>query len=194
MIHHFPLLNPTARKKLLSEIATEVLPQSPFFTPVMKNGASFRYTMTNCGKLGWVSDTQGYRYTKYHPYLGTPWAKLTPSIREIINFLKSQKYISADFNPEACLINKYLFGESLGKHQDNTEKDLTAPIISISLGAPGIFLLGGTKRNDPMTEYLLNPGDIFIMSKSDRNRYHAFKGITHGEKRVNLTIRQVNPR
>ncbi len=160
----------------------------------MKNGASFRYTMTNCGKLGWVSDTQGYRYTKYHPYLGTPWAKLTPSIREIINFLKSQKYISADFNPEACLINKYLFGESLGKHQDNTEKDLTAPIISISLGAPGIFLLGGTKRNDPMTEYLLNPGDIFIMSKSDRNRYHAFKGITHGEKRVNLTIRQVNPR
>jgi alkylated DNA repair protein (DNA oxidative demethylase) len=194
MIHHFPLLNPTARRKLISEIATEVLPQSPFFTPVMKNGASFQYTMTNCGTLGWVSDTQGYRYTKHHPYLGTPWAKFTPSIREIINFLKSREYIPADFNPEACLINKYLFGSSLGKHQDNTEKDLTAPIISISLGAPGIFLLGGTKRNDRMTEYLLKPGDIFIMSQGDRNRYHAFKGITHGEKRVNLTIRQVNPR
>jgi alkylated DNA repair protein (DNA oxidative demethylase) len=150
--------------------------------------------MTNCGTLGWVSDTQGYRYTKYHPYLGTPWAKLTPSIREIINFLKSQEYIPVHFNPEACLINKYLFGESLGKHQDNTEKDLTAPIISISLGAPGIFLLGGTKRNEPMTEYLLKPGDIFIMSFIDRNRYHAFKGITLGQKRVNLTIRQVNPR
>jgi alkylated DNA repair protein (DNA oxidative demethylase) len=194
MIHHFSLLNPTARKKLISEIATEVLPQSPFFTPVMKNGASFRYTMTNCGILGWVSDTQGYRYTKYHPYLGTPWAKLTPSIREIINFLKSQKDIPAEFNPEACLINKYILGESLGLHQDNTEKDLTAPIISISLGAPGIFLLGGTKRNEPMTEYLLKPGDIFIMSGRDRNRYHAFKGITLGQKRVNLTIRQVNPR
>ena len=194
MIHHFSLLNPTARKKLISESATEVLPQSQFFTPVMKNGASFRYTMTNCGILGWVSDTQGYRYTKYHPYLGTPWAKLTPSIREIINFLKSQKDIPADFNPEACLINKYILGESLGLHQDNTEKDLTAPIISISLGAPGIFLLGGTKRNEPMTEYLLKPGDIFIMSGRDRNRYHAFKGITLGQKRVNLTIRQVNPR
>ena len=192
MIHHLPLLNPTARHRIISDIALLVLPQSPFFTPIMKTGTPFQYEMTNCGELGWVSDIQGYRYTKYHPYLGTPWAKLPRSIREIINFLKSQEYIPAEFKPEACLINKYLFGASLGKHQDNTEKDLTAPIISISLGAPGIFLLGGTKRNEPMTKYLLKPGDIFIMSEGDRNRYHAFKGITHGEKRVNLTIRQVN--
>jgi hypothetical protein len=90
MIHHLPLLNATARHRIISDIALLVLPQSPFFTPITKTGTPFQYEMTNCGELGWVSDTQGYRYTKYHPYLGTPWAKLPRSIREIINFLKSQ--------------------------------------------------------------------------------------------------------
>ncbi|WP_353743955.1 alpha-ketoglutarate-dependent dioxygenase AlkB [Microcystis sp. LSC13-02] len=36
-------------------------------------------------------------------------------------------------------MNKYLENSRLGLHQDNTEKNLKAPIISISLGATGIF-------------------------------------------------------
>jgi alkylated DNA repair dioxygenase AlkB len=49
------------------------------------------------------------------------------------------------------------------------------------------------ERTALTTEYLLSPGDIFIMTGSDRLRYHGFKGITQGNKRINLTIRQVNP-
>ncbi len=193
MIYHFPLLSPVARKALISEIAFKVLPQSPFFTPIMRNGAKFQYEMTNCGELGWISDTQGYRYTTYHPHLGTTWAKIPDSIIAIIDFLKLQGYLPKPFKAETCLINKYTKGQKLGQHRDNTEKDLTSPIISISLGAPGIFLLGGMERTTPTTEYLLCPGDIFIMTGSDRLRYHGFKGITQGNKRINLTIRQVNP-
>jgi hypothetical protein len=63
MIHHLPLLNATARHRIISDIALLVLPQSPFFTPITKTGTPFQYEMTNCGELGWVSDTQGYDLT-----------------------------------------------------------------------------------------------------------------------------------
>lgn len=191
MIHHLPLLNATARHRIISDIALLVLPQSPFFTPITKTGTPFQYEMTNCGELGWVSDTQGYRYTRHHPLTLEAWAMLPDSIMSVINFLKLQGYLCPSFQPEACLVNKYLPGQKLGLHQDNTEKDTTSPIISISLGSPGIFLLGGLSRKDPTTEYLLNPGDVLILSEGDRMKYHAFKGIIRGEKRINLTIRQV---
>ncbi len=191
MIHHLPLLNPTARHRIISDLALLVLPQSPFFTPIMKTGTPFQYEMTNCGELGWVSDTQGYRYTRHHPLTLEAWAMIPDSILAVINFLKLQGYLCPSFQPEACLVNKYLPGQKLGLHQDNTEKDHYSPIVSISLGAPGIFLLGGLSRRDPTTEYLLNPGDVLILSEGDRMKYHAFKGIIRGEKRINLTIRQV---
>jgi alkylated DNA repair protein (DNA oxidative demethylase) len=191
MIYHFNCLNEQARKTIVQEIQTLVLPQAPLFTPTMKSGASFRYQMTNCGDWGWLSDRQGYRYTQINPMTQQPWPPLIPSIVTLIDFLKLQGYIPKDFKPETCLINKYLPGDKLGIHQDNSEENLTAPIISISLGAPGIFLLGGLNRNDPLTELLLNPGDVFIMGGEDRLRFHGFKGITQGKKRVNLTIRQV---
>jgi alkylated DNA repair protein (DNA oxidative demethylase) len=101
------------------------------------------------------------------------------------------KIIPENFKPESMLINQYLPGESLGLHQDRSEKNLDAPIISISLGSPGIFLLGGSKRNDAIEEIVLNPGDVFVMSGVCRMKFHGFRGITRGTKRVNLTIRQV---
>jgi alkylated DNA repair protein (DNA oxidative demethylase) len=191
MIHHLSLLNPTARHRIISDIALLVLPQSPFFTPIMKTGTPFQYEMTNCGELGWVSDTQGYRYTRHHPLTLEAWAMLPDSILAVINFLKLQGYLCPSFQPEACLVNKYLPGQKLGLHQDKTEKDHCSPIVSISLGAPGIFVLGGQNRTDPKTDILLTPGDVLIMDECDRLRYHGFKGITEGTKRINLTIRQV---
>ncbi|CCI37830.1 MAG: alpha-ketoglutarate-dependent dioxygenase AlkB [Microcystis sp.] len=190
-IHHLPLLTKTAQHTLIREIQTLVLPESPLFTPTMKSGAKFHYQMTCCGETGWISDTLGYRYTTLHPITGKPWASLTPSLLTLIDYLKLQGYIPANYQAQTCLINKYLPGNKLGLHQDNSERNLTAPIISISLGASGIFQLGGLNRHDPIEEITLQPGDIFIMGEDDRLRFHGFKGILNGKKRVNLTIRQV---
>jgi alkylated DNA repair protein (DNA oxidative demethylase) len=192
MVHHLQLLNPTARKRIIRDLAKLVIPQSPFFTPTMKTGTPFQYEMTNCGELGWVSDTQGYRYTHHHPVTKEKWAILPDSILAVINFLKLQGYLCPSFQPEACLVNKYLPGQKLGLHQDKTEKDHYSPIVSISLGAPGIFVLGGQSRTEPKTDIRLEPGDVLLMDGCDRLRYHGFKGITEGTKRINLTIRQVN--
>ncbi|MDV3002439.1 MAG: Alpha-ketoglutarate-dependent dioxygenase AlkB (plasmid) [Chroococcopsis gigantea SAG 12.99] len=191
-ILHFHLLKQEQRKKLINEIQDLVLPDAPFFTPTMKSGTPFNYEMTNCGEFGWISDRYGYRYTKEHPTTSQAWPALTPNLQKLIEFLKRHEILEQNFKAQTCLINKYEKKGKLGLHQDNTEENLTAPIISISLGVPGIFLLGGFKRTGSLQEILLEPGDIFILSGEDRLRYHGFKGILGDGKRINLTIRQVN--
>ena len=47
------------------------------------------------------------------------------------------------FAPDACLINRYEPGARMSLHQDKDEQDFAAPIVSVSLGMPAIFLFGG---------------------------------------------------
>ena len=54
------------------------------------------------------------------------------------------------YDPDACLINRYIAGARLGLHQDRDEKDAWAPIVSVSLGLPAVFLWGGKSRSDPL--------------------------------------------
>ena len=53
----------------------DVVREAPLFTPRMpRTGKPFSVRMTNCGDLGWVSDTErGYRYQPTHPETGRPW-------------------------------------------------------------------------------------------------------------------------
>ncbi|HAA26712.1 MAG TPA: alkylated DNA repair dioxygenase [Cyanobacteria bacterium UBA8553] len=190
MIYHFQLINKEERKEIIAELR-EVIQQAPWFIPKMKNGSKFNYRMSNCGKYGWISDRQGYRYVESNPYTGKPWPAIPDRVIAQIDYLKKEKIIPCLFKPESMLVNQYLAGESLGIHQDKTEQNLTPPIISISLGTPGIFLLGGLKGSQPIREIVLNPGDVFIMSGNDRMRFHGFKSIICGTKRINLTIRQI---
>jgi alkylated DNA repair protein (DNA oxidative demethylase) len=184
-------LPPSERKILIGEIG-RIIAEAPLFTPQMpRSGANFRYQMSNCGPLGWISDRAGYRYATTHPITGKPWPPFPPSLDKIIKILKQEEKIPNNYRPETCLINKYLENSSLGLHQDDTEKNLQAPIISISLGATGIFQIGGFKRNDPIKEIALESGTILILSGEDRMRFHGLKKI-FGTKRINLTIRQIN--
>lgn len=191
-IHHFNLLTDSAKKTIISEIQNLVLPTSPFYIPTMKSGANFNYSMTCMGERGWISDTQGYRYTNLHPITGKPFAKMIPSIITLLDYLKLQGLIPNDYNAQTCLINKYEQGNKLGLHQDKDETNKTAPIISISIGADAIFQLGGLKRNDQIQEITLKSGDIFIFGEDDRMRFHGIKAILNGNKRLNLTIRQID--
>jgi alkylated DNA repair protein (DNA oxidative demethylase) len=44
----------------------------------------------------------------------------------------------ADYDPDACLINRYVSGAKLSLHQDRDEKDAWAPIVSVLLGLPAV--------------------------------------------------------
>ena len=107
---------------------------------------------------------------------------------------------SSNFNPETCLINFYRNkNERLGIHQDNSEKNLLAPVVSISIGDSAIFQIGGIEKTTPLEDVLLEHGDVLVLSNESRLFYHKLLRILPGSSneltfggRLNLTIRQVN--
>ncbi|KAL7435528.1 hypothetical protein ACHAXH_002662 [Discostella pseudostelligera] len=71
--------------------------------------------------------------------------------------------------------------DRLGGHKDNVESDLSLPLVTVSLGAPGIFLLGGMSREDVPTVILLQAGDCMVMSGSSRQYFHGVPTILSSE-------------
>lgn len=178
--------------------ARAVVKQAPLFQPTMANGQPFNYLMTNCGDMGWVADRHGYRYQKAHPTTGITFPAMPQIIKDLAVAIALETG-NDDFCPQSCLLNFYSKGEKLGLHQDNTEENRTAPIISISLGDSGIFVLGGFLRTDETKKFIVQSGDVIVMGGESRNYFHSFKGIVPNTSsllknggRINLTIRQVD--
>jgi alkylated DNA repair protein (DNA oxidative demethylase) len=100
------------------------------------------------------------------------------------------------FVPDACLINRYTPGAHMSLHQDRDELDLNAPIVSVSLGLPAIFMFGGMKRSDKPTRYRLEHADIAVWGGPSRLFFHGVAPLAEGEhallgrQRINLTFRK----
>jgi DNA oxidative demethylase len=152
--------------------------------------------MTNCGALGWVSDRRGYRYTTQDPLSGLPWPAM-PSVFAKLAGRAARAAGFEDFEPDACLINNYVPGARLTLHQDKDESDFRAPIVSVSLGLPAVFLFGGNARKDKHRRIPLQHGDVVVWGGPARLYHHgvlALKDGHHpllGRRRVNLTFRRV---
>ena len=58
-------------------------------------------------------------------------------------------------------------------HQDKDEVSYAAPIVSVSLGLPAMFLFGGFERSDKSQRVPLFHGDIVVWGGVDRLRYHG---------------------
>jgi alkylated DNA repair protein (DNA oxidative demethylase) len=99
------------------------------------------------------------------------------------------------FAPDACLVNRYEPGAKLSLHQDRDERDLDAPIVSVSLGLPAVFVFGGLRRSDPTRRIALRHGDVVVWGGPARLAHHGVLALKDGEhpllgrKRVNLTFR-----
>jgi alkylated DNA repair protein (DNA oxidative demethylase) len=172
-----------------------VVALAPFRNMVTPGGYTMSVAMTNCGAAGWVTDLTGYRYTSQDPLSGNPW----PPLPAIFLSLATQAAAAAGFeslSPDACLINRYAPGAKLSLHQDKNEIDLTAPIVSVSLGLPAKFLFGGLRRNDRVTRMELRHGDVVVWGRSARLAYHGVDILKDGDHpvtgrcRFNLTFRK----
>ena len=168
---------------------------SPFRHMLTSGGFTMSVALTNCGALGWTSDRRGYRYTSTDPKTGVPW----PAMPGAFMRLARQAAEAAGFNgfePDACLVNRYVPGARLSLHQDRNERDFDAPIVSVSLGMRAIFLFGGHARTDPTVKVALHHGDVAVWGGVDRLRYHGvmpLKDEPHallGSQRINLTFRK----
>jgi DNA oxidative demethylase len=172
-----------------------IVRQAPFRHLITPGGHRMSVAMTNCGSVGWVSDRTGYRYDAIDPESGQPWPAMPPVLRR----LAADAADDAGFNgfaPEACLINRYVSGAKLSLHQDRDELDFCAPIVSVSLGLPAIFLFGGPKRGDKPNRYRLEHGDVAVWGGPSRLYFHGVAPLADGEhpvmgrQRINLTFRK----
>ncbi len=168
---------------------------SPFRHMVTPGGFTMSVALTNCGALGWTADRRGYRYTAIDPERGEHW----PAMPTVFARLAKAAAAAAgfdDFEPDSCLVNRYLPGARLSLHQDKNERQLDAPIVSVSLGMPARFLYGGHARTDPAVKIPLHHGDVMVWGGSDRLRYHGvmpLKDEPHpllGSQRLNVTFRK----
>src|SRR6185436_13893614 len=72
-----------AEEALLVEEATRIAQAAAFRHLVTPGGYSMSVAMTNCGRVGWVSDRTGYRYDPVDPQSGVPWPAMPRAFLEI---------------------------------------------------------------------------------------------------------------
>jgi alkylated DNA repair protein (DNA oxidative demethylase) len=173
----------------------EILSAAPFRHMITPGGFRMSVAMTNCGDVGWVSDRKGYRYDPSDPETGKPWP---PMPAEFLNLATTAAEAAGfrDFRPDACLVNRYEPGTRLSLHQDRDEHDFAAPIVSVSLGLPAVFLFGGLRRGDRPRRIRLASGDIAVWGGPARLTYHGIAPLAEGDDpltgryRINLTFRK----
>jgi alkylated DNA repair protein (DNA oxidative demethylase) len=188
----------SARDDALKDDVARVSAAAPFRHLITPGGFRMSVAMTNCGELGWVSDRRGYRYDPVDPESGRPWPALPETLRALARDAAARAGY-AGFVPDACLINRYAPGARLSMHQDRDEKDLRAPIVSVSLGLPAVFLWGGDERADRARRIALHHGDVVVWGGPSRLRFHGVLALKDGEHpfagshRINITFRKVKP-
>ena len=124
-----------------------------------------------------------------------PWPAMPRSFRELAGQAAAEAGFGG-FSPDACLINRYQPGARMSLHQDRDEHDFGAPIVSVSLGLPAIFLFGGLKRSDKPRRLRLEHGDVVVWGGPARLAFHGVAPLADGEhalmgrQRINLTFRR----
>ncbi len=190
LLHGFAL---GAAQRILEDVQ-RIVAQSPLRHMATKGGFRMSVAMTNCGSRGWCSDRRGYRYELVDALTGRPWPVMPDSFRELAR-AAAETAGFRDFVPDACLVNRYEVGARMSLHQDKDECDFGAPIVSISLGLPAVFLWGGDARSVRPQRVNLQHGDAVVWGGPARLRYHGvlpLKAGVHallGAQRLNLTFR-----
>jgi alkylated DNA repair dioxygenase AlkB len=99
----------------------------------------------------------------------------------------------AKFQAQACIVNYYKYPKSvMGGHLDDLELDLKAPVVSVSMGLPALFLLGQHTKGDnddsdhqgkgvsvsgPVVPIMVRSGDVMVMGGDSRLRYHGMARV-----------------
>jgi alkylated DNA repair protein (DNA oxidative demethylase) len=186
-------LSAAAQSDLLTQVLAAVA-HAPFYRPVTPGGRPFSVEMTNLGPVGWVSDRASYRYQTDHPETGAPWPPIPQTLLDLWRDLTGWPE-----PPDACLVNLYRGGAKMGLHQDRDEADLTAPVLSVSLGDTALFRVG-PPDGGATKAIRLTSGDVCALTGPARLARHGIDRLIAGSSslvpgggRINLTLRRARP-
>ena len=192
---HAGFLDRAAQEAMLADLRA-VVAMAPLVRPVTAWGKPMSVRMTSAGRVGWVIDRGRYRYTPRHPGTERPWPPIPASVMAVWEAVSGW-----DAPPDCCLLNWYGERARMGMHRDADEGEtaFAAPVVSVSLGDPARFRMGGTERGGPTRSTILNSGDVLVMSGPARLAYHGVDRVWHGAGtllpeggRINLTLRVVH--
>ncbi len=181
-----------AAQAALRDAVRVALGTAPPYRPVTPCGRPMSVRMSNLGPLGWVADRSGgYRYQQTHPATGRPWPPIPPLLLDLW-----ANHADPDRPPDACLVNLYGTDARMGLHQDRDEADLTAPVLSVSLGDTALFRFGPAEGG-PTRSLRLASGDALLLSGPARLCRHGIDRLLPGSSRLlpgggrlNLTLRR----
>lgn len=183
------ILEPARQMSIVNDIR-RVVQQAPMLIPRTPSGRKMSVRMTSAGKLGWITDTKGYRYEGRHPN-GVAWPPIPKSVLDVW-----WEIASCEREPDSCLVNLYREGARMGMHRDADEVDFRCPVVSISLGDDGLLRIGNLERGGQTESIWLGSGDAVVMGGDARLRYHGIDKIKFGSSqllpsggRLNLTLR-----
>jgi DNA oxidative demethylase len=187
----FWLLPSFATGRDLRQGIDAVQAQAPFRHLIVPGGKQMAVAMTNCGPLGWTSNASGYQYLAYDPDTQRAWPLMPAAFIDLAQAAASEVGWP-NYEPDACLINRYAPGAGLGLHQDRDENDHRAPIVSVSIGASCKFIVGGMQRSSPVQSVALHDGDVMVWGGQSRLIFHGVRPLpkSGSQLRYNLTFRK----
>ena len=204
-------------KNINSLTAVYEMPEDTFYDCMKKYGKEYELTLNRKDKEESVSLTIENWIRKIRWInlgLNYNWQSLSYDFEsKIIDFSYIQELskrasseIGLEIKPEAGIINYYQLKDSLTAHVDRSEKNMSVPLISFSVGNSCVYLIGGKTREEPVTAIILNSGDALIMSEKCRKNYHGVPKILEyctedlkesqfceqiKNSRININVRQV---
>ena len=192
---HLPGLIGREAQRQIVEAVRAVIAAAPLVRPVTAWGKPMSVRMTSAGRVGWVIRRGRYAYVGRHPETGEPWPPVPEPVLAVWRAVAGWPD-----DPDCCLVNWYGEGARMGLHRDADEGEaaFAAPVVSISLGDPARFRIGGTERKGPTDSLVLRSGDVLVMGGEARLAYHGVDRVYWGEGdllpgggRINLTLRVV---
>lgn len=141
----------------------------------------------------WTTLGIHYDWTDKTYVLDTPSYLLVP--QKLKNWSESfmqERLGFTGWRAEGGIMNFYEPGDSLTGHVDRSELNRAAPLLSISLGAPCVFLIGGHSREDPVNALLLRSGDVLVMTGHARDCFHGVPTILKDAVSFQDLVDQIN--
>jgi DNA alkylation damage repair protein AlkB len=174
----------------------------PAYVPIVRGGGKMHVRMLCLGRH-WNGKTYRYEPTRTD-FDNLPAPPIPDDFRKLA--VETAASVGMTLEPDICIINYYDAEGRMGLHQDKDEGERSiaagVPVVSVSLGNTVRFLLGGTRRRDPIEPILLESGDAFVFGGPSRLRYHGVSRIIPRtappelsfDGRINLTFRQYDLR
>jgi len=155
----------------VAQAARDVCHAAALFRPRDARGNGMRVLVTAAGKLGFVGAVpgRGYVYAPAHPRVG-PW----PPIPEV--WISIANRVAGPHPWDSAILNWYAQGTALGWHRDQSERDTSLPIVTISLGWSASWAVRADE-DAPIYRCPLHSGDVTLLAGESRMWLHTIERI-----------------